>query len=181
MTARTAMRGRPGTAVTRVAVPALAVTVTVVAVLRALRRRHRAKVAGDRYEDREASRQIVVDLDRTRAYWLCREPGRVAASLDPAVRVVRVDDRWSQWVVPLPNGLDHLLTVEVVGDIPELLVAWRVADNWLPHEGTVRLAEAGPDRTELSVSLRYRWAGDHDPVDTWLEQALERVATAAAL
>jgi uncharacterized membrane protein len=174
-------RAQAGTTVTRVAVPALAVAVAVVGVLRAVRRRHRAKVTGGGYEDREVRRQIVVDLDRTHVYWLCREPARVAASLDPAVRVVRVDDRWSQWVVPLPNGLDHLLTVEVVGDIPELLVAWRVADNWLPHEGTVRLAEAGPDRTELSVSLRYRWTGDDDPVDAWLERALERVATAAVV
>src|SRR5215475_5506317 len=102
-----------------------------------------------------------------RVYWLCHEPARAAALIDPAMRAVRIDDRWSQWVVPLPGGLDHVLTVEVVGDIPELLIAWRVADDWLPHEGTVRLAEAGSDRTELTVNLRYRWAGGDDPVERW--------------
>jgi uncharacterized membrane protein len=162
--------------VTAIVVPAVAAAL-VLAVLRVLRQRRRATQAAGRYEDREATRTVVLNQDRTRVYWLCSEPTRMAAALDADLRAVPVDDRWSWWVVPAPGG-DHLLAVEVVGDIPELLIAWRVADEWLPHEGTVRLAEAGPDRTELSVSLRYRWAGGDDPVDRWLGRALDRIATA---
>jgi len=172
-------RGRAATAATRIAILAAAVGIAIVA-LRAARRRRRAWIAAGRYEDREATRNIVVDRDRTRVYWLCREPARIAAALDPTVRAVPVDDRWSRWVVPVSAGVDHVLAVEVIGDVPELLIAWRVADEWLPHEGTVRLAAAGPDRTELSVSLRYRWAGGDDPVDPWLGRALDRIATAVA-
>jgi uncharacterized membrane protein len=172
-------RGRAATAATRVATLTVAVGMAV-AVLRAARRRRRAWIALGRYEDRETTWNIVVDRDRTRVYWLCREPARVASALDPAARAVPMDDRWSRWVVPVSGGVDHVLAVEVIGDVPELLIAWRVADEWLPHEGTVRLADAGPDRTELSVSLRYRWAGGEDPVEPWLGRALDRIATAVA-
>lgn len=170
-------RGRAGSALTRVAVPAVAMAV---AVLLLVRHRRRVRVA-DRYEDRQTERTIVVDRDRMRVYWLCREPERVAATLDPGVRAVRVDDRWSQWLVPAADGVDQLLSVEVVGDIPEMLIAWRVRDDWLPIEGTIRLAEAGPERTEVTVNLRYRWAGGDDPVNRWLERALDRVAAAATV
>jgi uncharacterized membrane protein len=158
-----------------------------VAVLRALRRRRAAWIRQGRYEDREARRQIVVDQDRTRVYWLCREPARLAAALDPAVRAETIDDTWSRWTVPTPDGVPRLLTVEMVGDIPELLLAWRAGNGWLPHEGTIRLAAAGTGRTEVSVTVRYRWstqwAADAgvsaDPVDGYLAGALERVAGAA--
>jgi uncharacterized membrane protein len=157
-----------------------------VAVLRAVRSRHRAWVGAGRYEDREASRHIVVEVDRTPVYWLCREPERLAAALDPSLRAEAVDDTWSRWSVPQPSGGQRLLTVEVIGDIPELLLAWRVGNGWLPHEGTIRLAAAGTDRTELSVSVRYRWSAewaaragvDGDPVDRLLALALQRIATA---
>lgn len=173
------VRERGAAVATRIAVLAVAVGMAL-AVFRAARRRHRAWVAAGRYTDREATRNLVVDRDRTQVYWLCREPARVAAALDPAVRAVPVDDRSSRWVVPASGGVDHVLAVEVIGDIPELLIAWRVTDEWLPHEGTVRLAEAGPDRTELSVSVRYRWVGGDDPVDPWLGRALDRIAVAVA-
>jgi uncharacterized membrane protein len=161
--------------VTAIVIPAAALALVV---LRVVRRRRRGTQAAARYEDREATRTVVLNQDRTRVYWLCREPTRVAAALDADALAVPVDDRWSRWVVPASGGVDHLLAVEIVGDIPELLIAWRVADQWLPHEGTIRLAEAGPDRTELAVSLRYRWAGGEDPVDRWLGRALDRIAMA---
>jgi uncharacterized membrane protein len=158
-----------------------------VAALRALRRRRAAWVLEGRYEDREARRRIVVDQDRTRVYWLCREPARLAALFGPAVRAETVDDTWSRWTVPTPDGVPRLLTVEVVGDIPELLLAWRNGNGWLPHEGTIRLAAAGTDRTEVSVAVRYRWSAEwaaatgvrDDPVDAYLAGVLERVAGAA--
>jgi uncharacterized membrane protein len=158
-----------------------------VAVLRALRRRRAAWVHQGRYEDREARRRIVVDQDRTRVYWLCHEPARLAAALGPAVQAEAVDDTWSRWTVPTPNGVPRLQTVEMVGDIPELLLAWRAGNGWLPHEGTIRLAPAGTERTEVSVSVRYRWSAEWaaaagvsgDPVDGYLARALERIAAAA--
>src|SRR5262249_49938456 len=108
-------------------------------------------------------------------------------ALDPAVRAETVDDTWSRWTVPTPDGVPRLLTVEVVGDIPELLLAWRTGNGWLPHEGTIRLAAAGTGRTELSVTVRYRWSPGwaaaagvrDDAVDGYLAGALERIAEAA--
>ena len=158
-----------------------------VAALRAMRRRRRAWVEAGRYGEREAARRIVVDADRTRIYWLFRDPQRVADLLGPRVRAETVDDTWSRWSVPEPGGVERLLTVEMVGDIPELLLAWRVDNGWLPHEGTVRFAEAGLDRTELAVTVRYRWSQQWasragvsaDPVDGLLATALDRVAAAS--
>lgn len=181
------MTGRDaGEAIIRIGTALLGAAVAV-AVLRALRRRRAAWVRQGRYEDREARRQIVVDQDRTRVYWLCRDPARLAAVLDPAVRAEAVDDTWSRWTVPTPDRVPRLLTVEVVGDIPELLLAWRAGNGWLPHEGTIRLAPAGTGRTEMSVSVRYRWSPEWaaaeglsgDPVDGYLAGALERIAGAA--
>ena len=155
-----------------------------VVTLRALRRRRRAWREAGRYEDREAARRIVVDADRTRTYWLLRDPQRLAARLGPPVRAETVDTTWSRWSVPEPGGLERLLTVEVIGDVPELLLAWRVDNGWLPHEGTVRFADAGADRTELAVTVRYRWSAQwavragvlRDPVDRLLATALDRLA-----
>ena len=160
-----------------------------VAALRAIRRRRGAWVEAGRYADREAARRIVVDGDRTRIYWLMRDPQRLAAVLGPAVRAETIDETWSRWSVPEPGGQERLLTVEVMGDIPELLLAWRVDNGWLPHEGTVRFAEAGTDRTELAVTVRYRWSYEwarrtrvpDDPVDGLLATALDRVAASAGV
>jgi uncharacterized membrane protein len=179
-------RGDAGSAAVRAGTVLLGAALSV-AVLRAARRRRAAWVRGGRYEEREARRRIVVDLDRPQTYWLLREPERLAAVLDPSVRAEAVDDTWSRWSVPTPEGVARLLTVEVIGDVPELLVAWRVDNGWLPHEGTVRLAAAGTDRTEVSVAVRYRWSAqraadagvDGDPVDRLLSLALERIAGAA--
>jgi uncharacterized membrane protein len=181
------MSGRDAGEVTiRIGTALLGAAISV-AVLRALRRRRAAWVRQGRYEDREARRRIVVDQDRTRVYWLCREPARLAAVLDPAVRAESVDGTWSRWTVPTPDGVPRLLSVELVGDIPELLLAWRAGNGWLPHEGTIRLAPAGTGRTEVSVTVRYRWSAEWaagagvraDPVDGYLTGALERVAVAA--
>jgi hypothetical protein len=155
-----------------------------VAALRAMRRRRRGWVEAGRYEEREATCRIVVDGDRTRSYWLCRDPQRLAAALEPPVRAETVDDTWSRWSVPEPGGVRRLLTVGIVGDIPELLLAWRVDNGWLPHEGTVRFADAGTGRTELAVTVRYRWTRQSglpdDPVDGLLATALGRLAAASA-
>lgn len=155
-----------------------------VAALRAARRRRHAWVESGRYADREAVRRIVVDEDRTPTYWLLRDPQRLAERLGPPVRAETIDETWSRWSVPEPGGTERLLTVELVGDIPELLLAWRVDNGWLPHEGTVRLADAGLGRTELAVTVRYRWSQEwasragvsDDPVDRLLATALERFA-----
>jgi uncharacterized membrane protein len=179
-------RGDAGSAAVRIGTVLLGAALSV-AVLRALRRRRAAWVRAGRYSDRETRRHIVVDQDRSRVYWLFREPERLAAVLGPAVRAEAVDDVWSRWSVPTPDGAPRLLTAQVAGDIPELLLAWRVDNGWLPHEGTVRLATAGTDRTDVSVSVRYRWSAEWaadagmsgDPVDRLLDLALERIAGAA--
>jgi uncharacterized membrane protein len=182
------MGGRDaGEATVRIGTVLLGVALAV-AVLRALRRRHAAWVREGRYEDREARRRIVVDQDVIRVYWLCREPARLAAALDSSVRAETVDSTWSRWTVPTPDGVSRLLSVEVVGDIPELLLAWRAGNGWLPHEGTIRLAAAGTGRTEVSVTVRYRWSPEWaaaagvtgDPVEGYLAHALERIAGAAS-
>lgn len=157
-----------------------------VAAVRAMRRRRRAWVRAGRYVEREAVRRIVVDGDRTRTYWLLRDPQRLADRLGPPVRAETIDETWSRWSAPEPGGQERLLTVEIIGDIPELLLAWKVDNGWLPHEGTVRFADAGLDRTELWVTVRYRWSAERagqagvpgDPVDGLLATALDRLAAA---
>jgi uncharacterized membrane protein len=150
----TASRTR-GTAL-RAATLALA-TAALVNAVRAARRRRRAWLAAGRYEYRALTETFDLPVDREPLYWLLREPGRAARLVDPDARVTPLDETHSRWTLTGPAGTPVTCAVEVMGDVPELMVSWSVPDGPLPHQGRVQLSPV-PAGTRVQVRVRYPWS-----------------------
>jgi hypothetical protein len=117
-----------------------AAVVVAVAALRARRRYRRAWAAAGHPRQGMATAFTVLPGPPVEVYDLLHDVPRVAAAIGyPGVAPA----------------------VQLTGDLPGVLLSWRVAEAPLPHEGTARLhAVAGADRTEVAVQLRYRWSPD---------------------
>ncbi len=173
----------------RAAVAAFAATVVVVAV-RAARRGRREWRGEGRPERRETTATLVLPRPREQVYDLFRDVERLAAVLGPEVSVEILTDDSFVWVHS-PQGREPVaVIVRLIGDLPEVLIAWETADPPLPHEGSVRFAFAdGGTRTRLDVNLRYRWSAERarevgiadDAVQALLRRLLTTLSESAAL
>jgi hypothetical protein len=137
------------------AATAALVTAAVVGAARAARRRRRTWVAAGRYEYRALTESFDLPVLRERLYWLLREPVRAARLVDPDATVEPLDENRSRWTVAGPGGTPVGCLVEVIGDVPEMMVSWSVPDGPLPHEGRVELT---PVRGGTGVRVRVRFA-----------------------
>jgi len=107
--------------------------------------------------ERTLTEVVLVDPDVPEIYALWRDPLLLAPFIDDRVEVELLDDVRSRWTVPGPDGYPLTCTAELVGDIPELVLVWRVDDGYLPHEGRVMFTRYGPGTiSEVTVSLRYQ-------------------------
>ncbi len=140
----------------RAAAMALAGTALVVAV-RATRRRRQSWIAAGRYEHRALTETVDLPAHREHLYWLLRDPERAVRLLDPDARVVLLDATRCRATLTGPRGEPVTCLVEVVGDVPEMVVAWAVADGPLPHQGRVTLTPV-PAGTQVRAQLRYAWS-----------------------
>ncbi|MBO0868129.1 MAG: hypothetical protein J2P15_06150 [Micromonosporaceae bacterium] len=174
----------------RVAVRAATVAMTVavaVAAVRAARRGRAAWKASGRPRQRRLNESVQSSASRQQVYWLCRDVRRLAQLVDPRVRVTEVDDVRSNWQIG-----SVACTVEITGDVPELLLSWQVADGPVPHHGRLTLHPAGTANpagggTRIAVQVRYEWpprtqdAGiDTGAPDRLLRRALDAIAAQAA-
>ncbi|GIH14013.1 hypothetical protein [Rugosimonospora africana] len=145
---------------TRAAVAALAAAVVVVAV-RAARRGTREWRGEGRPERRRTTATLVFPRPREEVYELFRDLDRLAAALGPTVSTEPLGDDSFLWVHGGEGREPVAVVVRITGDVPDVLIAWETADPPLPHEGTVRFAFADKGtRTQVDVSLRYRWSTD---------------------
>lgn len=173
-------------AVLRAATASLSAAVLVTAV-RAARRRRREWRASGRYEHRSLTETLDVPADREPLYWLLRDATRVARVLDPQARVALLDGTRSQWTLTGPRGEPATWVVEIVGDVPELMVSWSVTDGPMPHHGRVQLS-AAPGGTRVGARLEYTWSSEltgatgieEEAPGRVLREALRRVCAAAA-
>jgi uncharacterized membrane protein len=129
----------------------------LVAAVRAARRRRRAWIAAGRYEYRALTETLDLPIARDHLYWLFRDASRMARLLDLDARVVPVDPVRSRWTLAGPGGEPVTCTVQVIGDVPELMVAWSVPDGPMPHRGTIDL-ERIPAGTRAHTRIRYAWS-----------------------
>ncbi len=106
---------------------------------------------------RTVTEVALVEPDVPEMYALWRDPLLLAPFVDDRVTVELLDDVRSRWTFPGPDGNPLSCTAELIGDIPELVLAWRVADGPLPHEGRVEFLRHGPGTvSQLTVDLNYR-------------------------
>jgi uncharacterized membrane protein len=107
--------------------------------------------------DRTVTELVLVDPDVAEVYGLWRDPLLLAPFVDDHVEVDLLDDVRSRWTFPGPDGDPVSCTAELIGDIPELALAWQVADGPLPHEGRVEFTRYGPGTiSEIRVDVHYR-------------------------
>jgi uncharacterized membrane protein len=110
------------------------------------------------YVDRKLTEIVLVHPDVPDMYALWRDPLLLAPFVDDRAEVVVLDDVRSRWTVPGPDGDRFTCTAELIGDIPELVLAWRVDDGPLPHEGRAEFTPHGPGTvSQIRVDVRYRW------------------------
>jgi uncharacterized membrane protein len=176
---------RMGPALVRAATVAMAVAATVAAV-RAARRRHAEWKESGRPRQRRLNETALTSASRQEVYWLCRDVPRLAQLIDSRVRLVELNDVRSNWEIGRVA-----CTVEITGDVPELLLAWEVADGPVPHHGRLTLHPAGDlttGGTRIAAQVRYRWppstedaAIDADEPRRLLRRALDAIAAEAAL
>jgi uncharacterized membrane protein len=144
----------------RAATAACAVAVVIVAV-RGNRRRKQVWLVEGRPQERETRANVLLPGAREEIYDLFRDLNRLAAALGGTVEVLTVDDTTFRWAHGVDGEPTVVVTVEITGDLPELLLSWETAEPPLPHEGTVRFTPVGDgDRTRVDVGLRYRWSTD---------------------
>jgi uncharacterized membrane protein len=129
----------------------------LVSAVRAARRRRRAWIAAGRYEYRTLTGTLDLPVDREPVYWMLREAHRAALLVDPDTEVTPLDDTRSRWTLAGPDGTPVTLTVEIIGDLPELMVSWSVPDGPLPHEGRVDLGLI-PAGTRVHARVRHIWS-----------------------
>jgi uncharacterized membrane protein len=110
------------------------------------------------YAERTVTEAVLMDPDVPEVYALWRDPPLLAPFIHERAEVELLDDLRSRWTVPGPDGDPVSCTAELVGDIPEKVLAWRVDDGPLPHEGRVEFSPHGPGTvSHLTATLRYRW------------------------
>ena len=85
--------------------------------------------------DRTVTEVALVDLDVFDVYAIWRNPLLLAPFVDDRVNVELVSDTRSRWTFPGSHGAQVGCTAELVGEVPERVLAWRVGDGPLPHEG----------------------------------------------
>jgi uncharacterized membrane protein len=120
--------------------------------------------------DRTVTEVAVVDVDVFDVYAICRDPLLLAPFVDDRVNVELIGDTRSRWTFPGPDGTPVSCTAELVGEVPERILAWRVEDGPLPHEGHVDFLRHGPGTaSQLTVQVRY-----HQPPDGSIDPDLPR-------
>ena len=107
--------------------------------------------------DRTVTEVALVDVDVFDVYAIWRSPLLLAPFVDDRVNVELVSDTRSRWTFPGPDGTPVSCTAELVGEVPEWVLAWRVRDGPLPHEGHVDFLRRAPGTaSQLTVQVRYR-------------------------
>jgi uncharacterized membrane protein len=108
--------------------------------------------------DRTVTEVVLVDPGVPEIYALWRDPLLLAPFVDDRAEVAQLDDVRSRWTFPGPDGEPVTCTAHLVGEFPELVLAWRVDDGPLPHEGRAAFTPHGPGTvSQVTVDLRYRW------------------------
>jgi uncharacterized membrane protein len=143
---------------TAVAVVAAAGAATGAVVL--VRRRSVASLPTVDGAARSTTRAITIDRPPKQVYDFWRDLPTLAGALDRTAKVELLDQARSAWSVTGPAGLPVSWTAEIVADQPGELLAWRVDDGPVPHEGRAEFHPAPADRgVEVKVALRYRLPG----------------------
>jgi uncharacterized membrane protein len=105
-------------------------------------------------------RAVTIYRSPEQVYEFWRDLPRVAAAMEPPAKVRQEDHVRSQWTVELPAGRTATWTAEIVLDEPERVLAWRVDEGPVPHEGRIEFRPAPNDTgTEIQVGLRYKLPG----------------------
>src|SRR2546423_52772 len=104
-----------------------------------------------------------MDPDVSEVYALWRDPRLLVPFVDERAHVELLDDIRSRWTVPGPDGDPVTCTAVLVDDVPEWVLAWRVTDGPLPHEGRVEFTRHGPGTvSQVTARLRYRLPPEMD-------------------
>jgi uncharacterized membrane protein len=144
---------------TAVAVTAAATAATAAGAIR-MARRAPESLPMRRDGHRATLRGVTVNRPPADVYGFWRDLPRLAAALEREATATVLADGRSRWSVRGPAGAPVEYTAEIIADEPGALLAWRVADGPLPHEGRVEFTEAPGGRgTELRVGLRYEVPG----------------------
>lgn len=99
---------------------------------------------------------LTINRPPTEVYAFWRDLPNLARMVGHVTRVDEIDDRRSRWVVAGIGADEVEFVVEIVRDDPPRLIAWRVGDELLTHEGMVEFRPAPGDRgTEVRSRVTY--------------------------
>jgi hypothetical protein len=170
--------------VVRALTVAFGTVLTVAAVRAAWQRRHEWVTQG-RYTDTEITDEALLAQPPLAVYELLADPIRFADAVALPGQFSRADIRRYRWngVPGTPPG-----QVEIVADVPGIMVGWQMSGGPLAHRGTARLDSPDGARTRVEVAVRYRWSHDwakqsgiaDDAPAQVLGAVLERLAASVA-
>jgi uncharacterized membrane protein len=88
-------------------------------------------------------------------------------------RVIQLDDTHLHWVTEI-GLVEREFDAEIQEQIPDEIIMWR-ATGEMTHAGKVTFKPAGPDRTEVTVSMAYEPESFVEKVADWTGAVERRV------
>jgi uncharacterized membrane protein len=116
----------------------------------------RRTMLADHGDRRSYLHSVTINRSPEEVYGFCRDLPNIARALERIVRVDELDDQRSRWVIEGPGSSEIEFIAEIVMDEPQRVIAWRVEDPPVPHEGRVEFTPApGLRGTEVRAWLTY--------------------------
>jgi uncharacterized membrane protein len=109
-----------------------------------------------RGEGHKVERSVLVNRPVSEVYQFWRNFENLPRFMDHLESVTVIDETRSHWVAKAPAGTRVEWDAVIHNEIEDQLIAWRSLPGAdVNNAGSVHFTEAGPDRTDVRVSLSY--------------------------